>query len=277
MSDDNFPIIKRPCSTAEKPVIVSIPHYGTEPIPGVRSQDYADSAFVHLPWGFADTFAADAFGSAHEFGACVIATPYSRLFVDVNRRRDDFVCDDEIVTSNRGVIRTHTMKGKAIFSQSMGKSRAEQLLVQFYDPYHEGLQGLIEEMCERHGQILLLDMHTASPNRMEHHEVVVGTRRGTTAGRMLIDQVVGLFSDAGFEVHEDIPGYAGGHIVRRYGESNPTRVHAIQVEINSGLLMTTPRHELVPRMIRGEKPEINQDNVDRVRRCLETLVTCAAV
>ena len=272
MPEQIIPIIKHPDAASEKSVIVSIPHYGTEPIPDIRPEDYSDPDFVRLPWGYADTFAADVYGGAHEYGAYVVATPYSRLFVDVNRRRDDFTCEEDVVTSTRGVFRTHTRKGKAIFAQPMEMERAEQILSRYYDPFHDGLRNVIEEVRDRHDQVLLLDMHTASPNRLGDHEVVVGTRGGATADRAIIDRIVDLVSAAGVEVHENIPGYAGGHIVRRYGEDGDDRIQAIQIEINAGLLMTTPREELVPRLIRGERPEIDAENVDRMRRCLETIV-----
>ena len=43
----------------------------------------------------------------------VVATPFSRMFVDVNRRRDDFEHLDGEVRSRRGVVRTHTMRAYA--------------------------------------------------------------------------------------------------------------------------------------------------------------------
>lgn len=272
MSTHTIPIIKHPEPAFEMPVIVSIPHYGTEPIPGIGPEDYSNPDFVHLPWGYADTFAADVYGRAHEYGATVIATPYSRLFVDVNRRRDDFTCAKGAVRSTRGVFRTHTRRDKAIFANTFSSERAEQVLSLYYDPYHDGLRDVIEKTMDKHGEILLLDMHTASPNRMVDYEVVVGTRGSATADRKIIQRIVDLVAAAGVQVHEDVPGYGGGHIVRRYGEDGPSGVHAIQIEINAGLLMTTPRDELVPRLIRGERPEMNVENVERMRECLATIV-----
>ena len=267
-----IPIIKHSATGLDRPVIVSIPHYGTETIPDLRPENYLDPDFRHLPWGYADTFAADVYGEAHEYGAIVVATPYSRLFVDVNRRRDDFKCEGDVVTSTRGVFRTHTRRGKAIFAKTLTSERAEQILSLYYDPYHVGLGKVIETTMHKHGEILLLDLHTASPNRMGDYEVVVGTRGSATADREVIQRIVDLVAAAGVKVHEDIPGYGGGHIVRRYGEDGRPGVHAIQIEINAGLLMTTPREELVPRMIRGERPDMDVENVERMRQCLATIV-----
>jgi N-formylglutamate amidohydrolase len=274
--EDAFPIVKRPAAVPEVPVLVSVPHYGTDAIPGIGPDDYVDPAHVTLPWGYADTFAADIYGDAHATGAWVIATPYSRLFVDVNRRRDDFTCEGEVVKSHRGVFRTHTIRDIAIFSRPLRPADAEAILDRFYDPYHTALGGLIDDIGGRHGRVFLVDAHTGSPLRMGDHEVVVGTRRGATAPRRQIDQIKAVIADAGFEVHEDVPGYAGGHIVRRYGEDGNPDVDAVQIEFNAGLLMTTPRDELIPRMKRGERPARHEANIERARRCVEAIIAVVA-
>ena len=272
MSDLTVPIIRHPDPDKSRPVVVSIPHFGTEAIPDIRPEDYSVPEFVHLPWGYADTFAADVYGRAHDHGATVVATPYSRLFVDVNRRRDDFAHDDGVVTSTRGVFRTHTRRGKPIFAKPMAEARAEHILAAYYDPYHEGLGGVIEDVRNRHDRLLLLDSHTASPDRIGKHEVVIGTRGGVTADRTIVERIKDLVAAAGVDVHEDVPGYAGGYTVRRYGENRPPDVYAVQIEINAALLTTTPREELVPKMIRGERPGKHAENIARMRRCVEAIV-----
>ena len=45
----------------------------------------------------------------------------------------------------------------------MAEARAEHILAAYYDPYHEALGGMIEDMRNRHDRLLLLDSHTASP------------------------------------------------------------------------------------------------------------------
>ncbi len=272
MSRPAFPVVRRPGPGASRPVVVSIPHFGTEPIPDVRPEDYADPQFVHLPWGYADTFAAEVYGQAHNHGATVVATPYSRLFVDVNRRRDDFTRKNGVVTSAGGVFRTHTRRGRPIFAEPMTEARAEGVLAAYYDPFHAALGGALDDLRNRHGRVLLLDSHTASPNRMGEREVVLGTRGGATADRAVVDRIADLVAAVGVDVREDVPGYAGGHIVRRYGEDGPPDVDAVQIEINAGFLMTTPREELVPRMIRGERPGRHAENIARMRRCVGTIV-----
>ena len=85
-----YPIVRHPAPGTRTPILVSVPHYGTEPLPHVTREDYGEPRFETFAYGFADTFVGDLYGDLHEQGATVLATPYSRMFVDVNRRRDDF-------------------------------------------------------------------------------------------------------------------------------------------------------------------------------------------
>src|SRR2546425_6281248 len=105
-----FPIVRQPVPDRRTPVLVSVPHYGTQPLPDITRDDYCEPWFETFAYGFADTFVGDLYGDLHEHGATVLATPFSRMFVDVNRRRDDFEHQDGEVHSRRGVVRTHTMR-----------------------------------------------------------------------------------------------------------------------------------------------------------------------
>ena len=105
-----FPILKHPSTTQHTPILVSIPHYGTQPLPHISREDYCEPWFETFAYGFADTFVGDIYADLHEHGATVVATPLSRIFVDVNRRRDDFQHHDGVIRSQRGVVRTHTIR-----------------------------------------------------------------------------------------------------------------------------------------------------------------------
>jgi N-formylglutamate amidohydrolase len=249
-----------------------VPHYGTEPLPHITREHYSEPWFETFAYGFADTFVGDLYGDLHEQGATVLATPFSRMFVDVNRRRDDFEHHDGEVRSRRGVVRTHTMREAPIFRQPLGLADLEARLRALYDPYYSALDGLLAELSQDYGGALLLDGHTGSPRRMKDHQVIIGTRHETTCARELAATVAAIFTAHGFEVHENISGYAGGNIVTTYGQPQRERVHALQLEINASLLMTTSREEFIAQVSRGGIPEKAEENVARIRRCIQEVV-----
>jgi N-formylglutamate amidohydrolase len=253
-------------------VLVSVPHYGTEPLPHITRDDYREPWFETFAYGFADTFVGDLYGDLHEHGATVLATPFSRMFVDVNRRRDDFEHQDGEVRSRRGVVRTHTMREVPIFSRPLGLADLEERLRALYDPYYATLDHLLAEIHRAYGYALVVDGHTGSPRRMKDHQVIIGTRHDTTCAREVTAPVAAIFRHHGFEVHENISGYAGGNIVTTYGQPQTRRVHALQLEINASLLMATSRDEFIAQVSRGGVPEKAEANIARVRRCLQEVL-----
>jgi N-formylglutamate deformylase len=273
-----FPIIRHPGPGTGTPVLVSVPHYGTQALPDVTRDDYREPWFETFAYGFADTFASDLYGDLFEHGATVLATPFSRMFVDVNRRRDDFERHDGEIRSRRGVVRTHTMRDVPIFARPLGVTELEGRLQRLYDPYYETLEHLLTQLRDAHGQVLLLDGHTGSPRRMKDHQVIIGTRHHTTCAPQLAAVVAAIFTRHGFEVHENVSGYAGGNIVATFGQPRARRVHALQLEINASLLMTTSREDFIAHVSRGGIPEKAETNIARVRHCLrEVLAALPAV
>ena len=259
-------------------MLVSVPHYGTEPLPHITRDHYAEPRFATFAYGFADMFARDLYGDLHEHGATVVATPVSRMFVDVNRRRDDFERVDGAVRSRRGVVRTHTMRDVPIFARPLTPGELEERLQTLYDPYYTTLDRLLDELRQAHGHVVLLDGHTGSPRRMHDHQVIVGTRHDTTCDVRLAEAVATIFGQHGFEVHRNVSGYVGGNIVATFGQPATRYVHALQLEINAGLLTTVAREDIVPLVSRGEIPDKAEANIARIRACLaEVLATLPSV
>ncbi|HEX4995962.1 MAG TPA: N-formylglutamate amidohydrolase, partial [Methylomirabilota bacterium] len=83
--------------------------------------------------------------------------------------------------------------------------------------------------------------------------------------------VAAVFARRGFEVQENVSGYTGGNIVATYGQPR-AGVHALQLEINASLLMTTSREEFIAHISRGGIPEKAEANIARVRRCLQEVM-----
>jgi N-formylglutamate deformylase len=267
-----FPIVRHPLPGTGTPVLVSVPHYGTQPLPHITRDDYGEPWFETFAYGFADTFAADLYGDLHEHGATVLATPFSRMFVDVNRRRDDFERHDGHVRSRSGVVRTHTMRDVPIFARPLGLADLEHRLQTLYDPYYSTLEHLLTGLRDAHGSAILLDGHTGSPRRMKHHQVIIGTRHEATCAPQIAATVAAIFTRHGFEVHDNVSGYTGGNIVATFGRPQARAVHALQLEINASLLTTTTREELIAHVSRGGIPEKAEENIARVRHCLREVL-----
>jgi N-formylglutamate amidohydrolase len=176
------------------------------------------------------------------------------------------------------VVRTHTMREVAIFARPLGVLELEERLRTLYDPYYATLDRLLGELKAAYGYALLLDGHTGSPRRMQDHQVIIGTRHDATCDVRLAAIVGEVFARHGFEVHRNVSGYTGGNIVATYGQPQARRVHALQLEVNASLLMTTSREEYIAHITRGSIPEKAEANIARIRGCLrQVLLTLPAV
>ncbi len=109
---------------------------------------------------------------------------------------------------------------------------------------------------------------------MRDHQVILGTRHDLTCAPQLAAMVAAIFTRHGFAVCENVTGYTGGNIVATFGQPEARRIHAMQLEVNASLLMTTSREEFIAHVSRGGVPEKDHKNIARVRRCLaEVLAT----
>ena len=107
---------------------------------------------------------------------------------------------------------------------------------------------------------------------MKDHQVIVGTRHDATCAPQLAATVAAVFTRHGFEVHDNVSGYTGGNIVATYGHPRTRRVHALQLEINASLLMTTSREEYIALVSRGGVPDKAEANIARIRTCLQEVL-----
>ena len=157
-------------------------------------------------------------------------------------------------------------------ARPLGLADLEQRLQTHYDPYYSTLEDLLAQLRHAYGYALLLDGHTGSPRRMRDHQVIIGTRHDATCARQLAAAVAAIFTGHGFDVHNNVSGYAGGNIVATFGQPGTRRIHALQLEINASLLMTTSREEFIAHVSRGGIPDRAEENIARVRQCLREVL-----
>lgn len=204
------------------PVVVSAPHGGRLPIPGVPERVgagvrlFATVRDVNTA-ELADRFAADldrALGGK----VWLVAARFDRKYLDANRPPDGAYEDD----------------------------RAKPA----YDAYHAALAAACKAVKETHGAGLLLDLHGQG---MFPDAVCRGTRDGKTV-KLLVGRhgraaltgrhgVLGRLERAGYKVlpradrpdAKEEPAFAGGHIVDTYGSHTGYAIDAIQLEFGSNL------------------------------------------
>ena len=200
-----------------------------------------------------DAFVDRLFDCAPELGASFICAGAPRAYVDLNRSADEL--DPAViegvrsqghnprVASGLGVIPRVVANGRAIYRGKISLLEAQRRIEEFWHPYHDMLQSLLDQAHLHFGQAVLVDCHSMPHEAMDgvartgvrRPDVVLGDRFGAAASGEVVDRIEAAFVDAGFAVTRNAP-FAGAYITQAYGR--PSRgQHAVQVEIDRSLYM----------------------------------------
>ncbi|WP_299956611.1 N-formylglutamate amidohydrolase [uncultured Roseobacter sp.] len=233
-----------------------------------------------------DAFVDQLFDCAPQFGATFLKAGAPRAFVDLNRSSDEL--DPALiegvrrrghnprVASGLGVIPRVVANGRAIYRGKISLVEAKRRLDDYWHPYHNTLQGLLDEAVNHHGQAVLIDCHSMPHEAVQgiarsgakRPEIVLGDRFGAAAAGDVVDRVEAAFASAGFVVTRNAP-FAGAYVTQAYGR--PTRgQHAVQVEIDRAIYMDEslirPSEHFadVQRTLRGVIADIAQIGQERM-------------
>jgi N-formylglutamate deformylase len=231
-------------------VVFASPHSGRDyPWSFLRSSVLDEHAIRSSEDAFVDQF----FDCAPEFGAAFIKAGAPRAFVDLNRACDEL--DPALIegvrrkghnpriSSGLGVIPRVVANGRAIYRGKLSREEAQRRIEQYWRPYHEMLQKLLDAAHQRHGQAVLIDCHSMPHEAMDsvaksgvkRPDVVLGDRFGAAASGDVVDRVEAAFASVGFTVTRNTP-FAGAYITQAYGRPGRGQ-HAVQVEIDRSLYM----------------------------------------
>ena len=200
-----------------------------------------------------DAFVDQLFECAPEYGATFLKAGAPRAFVDLNRARDELdpaliegvrrIRHNPRVASGLGVIPRVVANGRAIYRGKMSLHEAQERITDYWEPYHDKLQGLLDLAHARHGQTVLIDCHSMPHEAMDgvmragmrRPDVVLGDRFGAAASGDVVERIEAAFAAAGFVVTRNAP-FAGAYITQAYGKPAIGQ-HAVQVEIDRSLYM----------------------------------------
>lgn len=206
-----------------------------------------------------DLFVDELFSGAVQAGLPLMRAHLPRSYVDLNR--EPLELDPRLilgplpVDANTRSLRVAGGLGtipRVIGDQIeiyAGKLTLEEALArveQTYIPYHLRLHRELALRHERHGGVLLLDLHSMPSSGLPRSgrrlaDIVLGDRFGASAEAGLVARLESLLQRAGLTVERNHP-YAGGYITEHYGRPR-LGWHTIQIEINRALYMDEAKME----------------------------------
>ncbi len=233
------------------PVLISAPHAG---------RDYPAHVIAHLRDPAAAALRLEdrrvdglAEAVAQATGAGLLVAHAPRAMVDLNRSPEDV--DWSMVeggaphgafgTARHSLANRRSRGGLGLVPRRLsglgeiwkGRLSSAELAARIggiHAPYHAVLSRTLEDLRDRWGAALLIDLHSMPPLQprpagQPAAEFVIGDRFGASCDRALVCAAFSYFEANGRAVAHNRP-YAGGYVLDRHA-APARRIHAIQLEV----------------------------------------------
>jgi N-formylglutamate deformylase len=212
------------------PLIVSMPHTAAY-VPAAILDRFVPAA-KQLP--DTDWHIDRLYGFAGVLGAHMLTPSYSRYVVDLNRAPDNASLYPGKFTT--GICPTTLFDGAPLYQEGQAPDEKEiaRRIDDYWQPYHDKLQSLIDELKAQHGRVALFDAHSICSQVPTLFTGVLpdlnfGTADGKTADAALCEKLLACAKRSDYSV-VDNGRFKGGYITRHYG--NPAQgVQAVQLEL----------------------------------------------
>ncbi len=220
-------------SSPEVPILLSVPHCGTEFPEMVKSQ-YKES-LISSP-DDTDWFVDKLYDFAPELGITMISARISRWVIDLNRNPEEkpLYSDGRLIT---GLCPTTTFLGEPIYKdqrKQVDPNEVQRRLSSYFFPYHHKIQELMDQLIRRHGQVLLWDCHSIRQSvptiqKEPFPDLILGDADGTSASPGLIETTLSVLDHSRYQTRHNFP-FKGGFITRHFGKPSIGQ-HALQLEM----------------------------------------------
>lgn len=213
------------------PLLISFPHSGTYVPPELAERLTREA--LDLP--DTDWFVPELYHFHRELGVAVICATHTRYVVDLNRPPDGAPLYPGLRETT--VCPTETFDGERLYVKGADPTPGEiaERLRRYWQPYHDKLDELTQQIVRRHGYCILWDahsIHSTVPSLFDGRlpDLNIGTAGGGSCSPDLPARMIArLRAQKAFSYVLD-GRFKGGYITRHYG--NPAaRIHAVQLEI----------------------------------------------
>lgn len=214
----------------DAPLIVSLPHTGTEIPPEIEAK-------LVSPWlarKDADWWVDRLYDFATDLGATVVRTAISRSVIDVNRDPSGASLYPGQATTE--LCPTTTFDGEPLYRDGIAPDDAEisRRRAAFFDPYHAALTAEIARLRQGHDRVVLYEAHSIRslvPRLFDGQlpQFNLGTNSGGSCDGALTTAVEAACNASGLSRVTN-GRFKGGWTTRHYGQPD-AGVHAIQMEL----------------------------------------------
>ena len=161
--------------------------------------------------------------------------PYSRLYCDVERFRDE---SEAMAKYGMGFVYTHDSKGREIFRPTKEHIKEVEAI---YDQHHAEFNWRVESILEECGHCLVVDLHSFSDEVVERMfgitdapDVCIGTDENTH-NEDIVQGIESICCGLGLSTRRNYP-YSGTFVPNAYYGKPGTGITSVMIEINKRVL-----------------------------------------
>ena len=208
------------CEKTKSPLVISIPHSGTDIPQDIAPLCNLGAKREHTDWALQELVAP--------LSETTLAATVSRYIIDVNRFKP------RTGKATQPIIPRIDEVGNQLFNNYPSKQKQADWLEQYYTPYYRNLENLLNEKLERHERVLLVDLHSYDDKLFRTSDIILGTRKKQTLSPDTLEKLQALFHDEGLTTQVDTP-FSGGNIIATFGKQ--ARIEAVQIEVPYSLYL----------------------------------------
>jgi N-formylglutamate deformylase len=195
-----------------------------------------------------DAFVDELFGDAPALGAPLLSAQFARCYIDPNRAEDDI--DPQLLETpwpggakptarsdlGMGLMRRlyKSSRPEPIYDRFLTHAEIRNRINNYYRPYHEALESLLEETYSAFGCVWHLNCHSM-PGPSTTADIVLGDRDGESCAAGFTRHVASALRKMGYSVAINRP-YKGVELVRKWSDPGKNR-HSLQIEVKRTLYM----------------------------------------
>ena len=224
----------RPPEIWRFPVLISVPHAGQWIPSEIRATihpRYID------PTQDCDFFVDHLYHFTSELGVGLIKANYSRYVVDLNRDLKPLYNDGRVITS---MVPETTFLNEPLYEVPLNEDEKMRRIECYYQPYHDELARLLDEIKQRFGVACLLDAHSIkrnvpSINSTTFPDLILGTNNSTTCPLNIEQVAIDTLSSTSYQLAVNTP-FRGGAITRNFAQVSE-HIYTLQLEMSQDLYM----------------------------------------
>lgn len=249
---------------ARWPVLITVPHAGRDyPAALIDNLAAPPAALMRLEDRYCDLLARELITAGYP----VMIASRPRAWIDLNRNPDDL---DAAMVEGLNTLQTGPTSSKVraglgliprrlpgvgdLWRRRWPAADVTARIAEHHTPWHQQIRIALDQLHQRHGGALLLDLHSMPPVTQSDGpspQIVVGDRFGRSAATQIADAAISFAQGEGYVARLNHP-YAGGYTLDQHGQPD-RNIHALQIEVDRALYLDWRFAEPNPNLLRIAK------------------------